>query len=264
MDEKCDPQVFYHRIRPYLAGSKGMENVGLPRGVFYDEGDGKGQWRALRGGSNGQSSLIQFWDLVLGVEHVSCGGKGKGGSGGRGFGGCMAAGGQGKAADGGEPEMSFHEEVRGYMPEPHRRFLEYVAKMGGGGGMRKAIMQLREETRGDPTPAQVELEEAFQGATRALAAFRNKHLQIVTRYIIIPSRQSAPEQLKEGKGVVNLATASLGKCPVAKDLKTSCGNEEEVRCEKSDSVELTGTGGTALLPFLKQTRDETYQAGEIR
>jgi indoleamine 2,3-dioxygenase len=34
MDEQCRPQVFYHRIRPFLAGSKNMAAAGLPRGVF--------------------------------------------------------------------------------------------------------------------------------------------------------------------------------------------------------------------------------------
>jgi indoleamine 2,3-dioxygenase len=66
MDERCDPQVFYHQIRPFVAGSL---NDHLPRGVFYDEGDGQGSWRKYRGGSNGQSSLIQFFDAVLGVVH---------------------------------------------------------------------------------------------------------------------------------------------------------------------------------------------------
>lgn len=69
MYEKCDPEVFYHRIRPFLAGSKNMVIAGLPNGVFYDEGAGQGQWRQYSGGSNAQSSLIQFFDIVLGVEH---------------------------------------------------------------------------------------------------------------------------------------------------------------------------------------------------
>lgn len=68
-NEECDPDVFYHQIRPLLAGSKNMSAAGLPNGVFYDEGDGKGQWREYSGGSNAQSSLIQFLDIVLGVEH---------------------------------------------------------------------------------------------------------------------------------------------------------------------------------------------------
>lgn len=69
MYEHCAPNAFYHRIRPALAGSKNMQAAGLPRGVFYDEGDGKGEWRQYSGGSNAQSSTIQFLDLVLGIRH---------------------------------------------------------------------------------------------------------------------------------------------------------------------------------------------------
>jgi len=69
MYEKCDPEVFYHQIRPFLAGSKNMVGAGLPNGVFYEEGNGRGEWRQYSGGSNAQSSLIQFFDVALGVEH---------------------------------------------------------------------------------------------------------------------------------------------------------------------------------------------------
>jgi indoleamine 2,3-dioxygenase len=69
MNERCSPDVFYQQIRPYLAGSKNMAVAGLSKGVFYDEGNGKGEWRQYSGGSNAQSSLISFCDVVLGVEH---------------------------------------------------------------------------------------------------------------------------------------------------------------------------------------------------
>lgn len=69
MYENCSPEVFYHRIRPVLAGSKNMAAAGLPNGVFYTDYHGKGQWLQYSGGSNAQSSLIQFFDVVLGVEH---------------------------------------------------------------------------------------------------------------------------------------------------------------------------------------------------
>ena len=69
MYEKCSPEVFYHQIRPVLAGSKNMSSAGLPNGVFYEDYNGKGQWRQYSGGSNAQSSLIQFFDVILGVEH---------------------------------------------------------------------------------------------------------------------------------------------------------------------------------------------------
>ncbi|CAM1504545.1 Fc.00g021360.m01.CDS01 [Cosmosporella sp. VM-42] len=203
MYEKCDPMEFYHHIRPFLAGSKNMEAAGLPRGVFYDEGDGQGEWRQLRGGSNGQSSLIQFFDIILGVDHTPTGNSAptKG-------------------------ELSYHEIVRDYMPGPHRRFLIHIARMGS----------IRELALIPPvTEEQHRLRKAYTAATEALGNFRNKHIQIVTRYIILPSRHSV-------KGSrVNLASSSAKK-----------GGEE-----------LTGTGGTTLVPFLKQSRDETSNAGRL-
>ncbi|OMJ19037.1 Indoleamine 2,3-dioxygenase [Smittium culicis] len=36
MNEKCDPYIFYWKIRPYLAGWENMESVGLHNGVHYD------------------------------------------------------------------------------------------------------------------------------------------------------------------------------------------------------------------------------------
>ncbi|KAJ9134154.1 Indoleamine-dioxygenase pyrrole-dioxygenase [Pleurostoma richardsiae] len=219
MSEKCDPNVFFHHIRPYLTGSKNMSAAGLPRGVFYDEGDGKGSWRQLRGGSNGQSSLIQFFDIVLGVEHTSAGNS--------------RPEKDAKQDKGRQPETSFHEEVRGYMPGPHRRFLERVARMG-------SIRNLALQPAAD-TPEEQQLHDAYTNATKTLAEFRNKHLQIVTRYIVIPSTQQRHRPTRE----INLATATF----------TAQSHQE------TQSTELTGTGGTALLPFLKQSRDETYRAG---
>ncbi|KAI0848387.1 Indoleamine 2,3-dioxygenase, partial [Daldinia vernicosa] len=202
MDEKCDPMVFYHQIRPYLAGSKNMAASGLPNGVLYEDGNGVLSWKHLRGGSNGQSSLIQFLDIVLGVEHTS---------------------------RTNEAVTSFHEETRSYMPAPHRAFLEDVSRMG-------SIKELASKQGGSDKHEQ--MQRSYQAATQALGDFRNKHMQIVTRYIIIPSRKQM-----QGR-VVNLATASS-------------------RSKEGSERQLTGTGGTALIPFLKQTRDETYLAGII-
>ncbi|KAK0704505.1 Indoleamine 2,3-dioxygenase [Lasiosphaeris hirsuta] len=215
MDERCDPGLFYHRIRPFLAGSRNMAAAGLPRGVFYDCGGGRGEWWQLRGGSNGQSSLLQFFDVVLGVEHAVAGGG-----------------------------VSFHQEVRGYMPDEHRRFLEYIAEAFPW-GLRKVVA----EGGGDGDGERLACREAYRAATDALAALRGKHLQMVTRYIIIPSRQPFC-----AGGAVNLATASSR---VGEDAGSQ-GHEV-----KAGQSQLTGTGGTALLPFLKQSRDETAKAGAI-
>ncbi|KAI2610490.1 indoleamine 2,3-dioxygenase [Hypoxylon sp. NC1633] len=212
MDEKCDPVVFYHQIRPYLAGSKNMSAAGLPNGVLYTDGDGTSSWKQLRGGSNGQSSLIQFLDVVLGIKHTSSGSVGPR---------SLAV-----TQETSEGPMSFHEEVRLYMPARHRAFLEHVS------GLKSLAAFVNESGEADENRS---LRRSFQAATKALGDFRNRHMQIVTRYIIVPSRNQAQASM------INLATASL--------RTNRLGGE------------LTGTGGTALIPFLKQTRDETYLTG---
>ncbi|KAI2634854.1 indoleamine 2,3-dioxygenase [Hypomontagnella submonticulosa] len=218
MDEKCDPMVFYNRIRPYLAGSKNMAAAGLPNGVLYQDGDGVLSWKQLRGGSNGQSSLIQFFDIVLGVRHTSSG--------------ASARPGPNIPTTADKEAPSFHQEVRSYMPPRHKAFLDHVSST-------KSLKESLDDLAIDPAKSdeQRELWESFQIATKALGDFRNRHLQIVTRYIIVPSRKQTQAQ------AVNLATTS------------SQANRGP------GSGELTGTGGTALIPFLKQTRDETYSAG---
>ncbi|KAI0021712.1 indoleamine-dioxygenase [Xylariomycetidae sp. FL0641] len=213
MPEKCEPDIFYNQIRPFLAGSKGMAKAGLPRGVFYDEGNGMGMWRELRGGSNGQSSMIQLFDVILGVSHGASGHSSP-----------HATGKLGPTQ-----ERSFHEEVRDYMPDPHRQFLEYVASLGS---LRHFALSSRV---GD---AQRRCKEAYQEAVDALADLRNRHLKIVTRYIVIPSRNTYTGQGRNLASVSSRASAKRG------------GGENE----------LTGTGGTALLPFLKQSRQETVEA----
>ncbi|KAI0204091.1 Indoleamine 2,3-dioxygenase [Astrocystis sublimbata] len=212
MSEKCDPMVFYHKLRPFLAGSKNMAAAGLPNGVFYDEGDGKGQWRELRGGSNAQSSLIQFFDLVLGINHTAPQHKGK------------AAPAKVSAGD-----LNFFDEMRMYMPGPHREFLESVARMD----------KIKDYVNSAPaSPGCQQLQQSYQDATKACGDFRQAHINMVTRYIIIPSKKPNPFSTS----AINLATASLDS-------------------NKTTQKELTGTGGTNLIPFLRSARDDTYGAG---
>lgn len=75
MYDHCSPQAFYFKIRPFLAGSKNMAGAGLPHGVLFEDGSGKEEYRQYAGGSNAQSSLIQFFDIVLGIQHRPTGVK---------------------------------------------------------------------------------------------------------------------------------------------------------------------------------------------
>jgi len=75
MYDHCTPRAFYFQIRPFLAGSKNMAEAGLPNGVLFEDGSGDEEYRQYAGGSNAQSSLIQFFDIALGVQHRPTGVK---------------------------------------------------------------------------------------------------------------------------------------------------------------------------------------------
>lgn len=220
MHESCDPQVFYNRIRPFLAGSKNMAEAGLPNGVIYEDGTGKEKYRQYSGGSNAQSSLIQFFDIILGIEHRPTGEKKDPSSESE------------KDGTGPPPKHNFLLEMRKYMPGPHRRFLEDVTK----------VANLRDYV--EAHSGNRELTVAYDACLAMLRAFRDKHINIVSRYIIIKSRESR--------------SLSRSKSPVAERRKMDIATaSRQDKNDSSNKKKLKGTGGTALIPFLKQARDET-------
>ncbi|KAK1238369.1 hypothetical protein MKX07_006515 [Trichoderma sp. CBMAI-0711] len=221
MHESCDPVIFYNRVRPFLAGSKNMAEAGLPFGVIYDDGTGNDEYRQYSGGSNAQSSLIQFFDIALGIQHLPTGEKKKN-KGDAASSSCESADQRGRSA-----RHNFIQDMRNYMPGPHARFLEDVSRVAN-------IREFVEEHTGD-----VQLCLAYDACLAMLSAFRDKHIAIVTRYVITPSRQMRARSRSRSPEVarrpLNLAIAS----------------------RKSEGKHQKGTGGTALIPFLKQARDET-------
>jgi indoleamine 2,3-dioxygenase len=222
MEENCDPYIFYHRIRPFLAGSKNMGDAGLPRGLLYDEGGGKQNYRQYGGGSNAQSSLIQFFDVVFGIEHRPTG---------------MARSESPHSnQENGiapKPRNNFIQEMREYMPGSHRRFLEHV----------NSVANIREFV--ECRPSDKALAIAFDACLAMLRALRDKHIQIVSRYIVVQSR--------------NLRTASASMSPNARRPAINLATviHQDSSGSRPGNKKLRGTGGTALIPFLKQARDET-------
>ncbi len=106
------------------------------------------------------------------------------------------------------------------MPGPHRRFLKHM----------ESIANIREYVMTSASGSEVT--DAYNLAVASLSKFRDTHIRIVARYIIMPSRK-APSSQHSG---LNLAVAST-----------------KSRSENG----LHGTGGTELIPFLQQSRDET-------
>ncbi len=115
------------------------------------------------------------------------------------------------------------------MPGPHRRFLDDVAK----------IANIRQYVTAHPQD--IALQGAYNACLEALVVYRSKHLQIVSRYIVLPSRtatQPAPSPQVES-GTAGYAL-SLGD-----------GSAKKIAL---------GTGGTAPIEFLKQVRNETQES----
>ncbi|KIW93660.1 uncharacterized protein Z519_06265 [Cladophialophora bantiana CBS 173.52] len=226
MYDSCDPHVFYHRIRPFLAGSKNMKDAGLPRGVFYDDGSVHSTWRQYGGGSNAQSSMIQFFDIVLGVEHRPTGAKKDETS-------------ESEAEPGAapKPRHNFIHEMRQYMPGPHRRFLQAV----------EGVANIRDFVEYNKSNQQLTV--SYDACLAMLRALRDKHIQMVSRYIIVKSRES--RSLSRTRRESSSDPVPRGGMGIA---AIRYGRPEEAGAAKK---KMRGTGGTALIPFLKQARDET-------
>jgi indoleamine 2,3-dioxygenase len=319
MYEKCDPYVFYWKIRPYLAGWENMAEAGLPLGLIYEGVDNLwsaqtdeyadmshldeaerllSQYRRYAGGSAAQSSLIAALDVAFGVEHHRTGEKPS----------------FIKAADlpndrytklpatnpadeinkGAETPRTppsfvrtnrntFLRAMRKYMPRPHREFLEDLEEAAN---IRPYILQLQENHKnGNISEQEVDIINAYNDCLHQLKLFRDKHVQIVTLYIVnqarkgpnIPHGGFAIEKNKKTEEVVDELSVPL-KPTTHNDLypqtqlETSPGIRKDSKTDKvsqmfpqlglarkidSNSKVVRGTGGTNVMPFLKQSRDET-------
>ena len=185
--KKCKPEIFYTSIRPYL---NGWNHASLPTGVAYDGScpfqrsmsdqiKSDSEYRTYAGGSNAQSALIQALDVILGVEHP--------------------------ITKVGPVCGSILTEMRRYMPGAHCRFLEDVSRVSN---LRQYVVGCRDID---------ELRVNYNACILGLKRFRDVHMQIVCRYILLPARQVS--------GVNHTAAK--------------------------------GTGGTESISFLKQVRRET-------
>ena len=68
MPERCDPYIYFHRVRPYIFGWR--NNPSLPDGVIYEGVDEyKGVGQNFRGETGAQSAIIPAMDGILGIEH---------------------------------------------------------------------------------------------------------------------------------------------------------------------------------------------------
>ena len=100
MVERCDPYIYFHRVRPYIHGW--ANNPALGEGLVYD-GVAKFEMKpqAFRGQTGSQSSIVPAMDALFGVRHSD------------------------------DPLKTFLDELHHYRPVPHRRFIEDLGAQSG-------------------------------------------------------------------------------------------------------------------------------------
>jgi indoleamine 2,3-dioxygenase len=251
MRNGCDPAVFYHLIRPWFKGgdsdgpnSAGWAFLGVDDASATDlssaaEHDSTGftassvKGRKFSGPSAGQSTLIHALDVFLTVDHTP-------------------------KEEGATAEETFMTRMLQYMPAPHRAFLQHLAHVPH---PIRDLVTANRTTR----PALV---QAYDHALEALQRLREKHMRIATQYIIQQARRPPTADLVAMGALpapgAQEATSADGRSQIkltATSLSEIIRDEERVRHEQEEGDdEVRGTGGTALIKFLKMCRDNTVGA----
>lgn len=100
MPERCDPYIYFERVRPYIHGWK--DNPALPNGLRYEGVERFGsRGQVFRGQTGSQSSIVPAMDALLGVGHAH------------------------------DPMKAYLDELHIYRPPAHRRFIEDVRSESG-------------------------------------------------------------------------------------------------------------------------------------
>jgi indoleamine 2,3-dioxygenase len=111
MPERCDPYIYYHRVRPYIHGWK--DHPALPAGVLYEGVDAYGGTaQKFRGETGAQSAIIPALDAALGIIHKN------------------------------DPLRPYLMEMRLYMPPEHRAFIEAIER---GPSIRRYVLDHRHD-----------------------------------------------------------------------------------------------------------------------
>ncbi|RYG38526.1 MAG: indoleamine 2,3-dioxygenase [Burkholderiales bacterium] len=95
MPERCDPYVYFHRVRPYIHGWK--DNPALAAGLIYEGvSETGGAPQSFRGQTGSQSTIVPSMDALLQVGHAA------------------------------DPLRTFLDELHIYRPPAHRTFVDEV------------------------------------------------------------------------------------------------------------------------------------------
>ncbi|XP_042176483.1 indoleamine 2,3-dioxygenase 2 isoform X5 [Oncorhynchus tshawytscha] len=204
------PEVFYGIMRIYLSGWK--DNSSMPAGLVYE--GVQAEPMEYSGGSAAQSSLLHCFDELLGVKHEAMSGILK---------------------------MSFPVRVnvlstctgafltrmRNYMPPSHKRLIQDIS-------LQPSLRGFVQQQACEPLTA------AFQLCVTKLLALRSYHINVVSRFIIVPAARA--RQLRNQGNI----------------------SQEETVSRAPTALEEKGTGGSGIMSFLKTVRDRTRDVFNLK
>jgi indoleamine 2,3-dioxygenase len=147
MKERCDPYVYYTRVRPYIHGWK--NSPALKDGLLYNGVSAyAGRPQAFRGETGAQSSIVPCLDAGLGITHAP------------------------------DPLTVYLQEMRDYMPPRHRAFLHSLGQSVDERGRPLLSGYIQDRKAQNP-----DLWTAFCACVDLLAQFREIHIGYADSYI---------------------------------------------------------------------------------
>jgi indoleamine 2,3-dioxygenase len=236
MHERCMPEVFYERIRPFLSGTKGGQ--ALPNGIlFQGYGSEHGTRYCLFGGSAAQSPLPQALDIGLNISHNAS-----------------------------TTTCQYLRSMRTYMQREHREFLEALEK---GPSVRDFVSQNMADVHlAEVYDRCIEAMAEFRSSHMALVS--RYILQQVNKAAATPTKP-----VERSSSQHSLASTTTDLVGSASDDDTSSVSSEGASVEAAAKVahggmiesvdtngekQALGTGGTSIISFLKETKAHTLSS----
>ena len=164
MKERCDPYVYYTRVRPYIHGWKNSPS--LPNGLIYDKVEAYAQQpQQFRGETGAQSSIVPCLDAGLGIHHVP------------------------------DPLTVYLQEMREYMPPRHRALIQALESQTDTSGQALLSSYIRDRKQHHP-----KLWSAYRACVDLLAQFREIHIGYADSYINRQNQTSTTNPTAVGTG----------------------------------------------------------------
>ncbi|KAG0048096.1 hypothetical protein BGZ83_006915 [Gryganskiella cystojenkinii] len=249
--EKCDPAMFYWRIRKFFSGSENNAGMGLPDGLIY-KGVDNDTPKQYMSATAGQTSILAALDIFFGVQHLE---KPPPSS-------SLSTSPRSPSLN---DEVEIKKEVpntsarlqklKQYMPGPHRAFLDHLAKVAN---LREYVLS-KSTAKGSETELMVkELVQSYDACVHQIKSFRDAHIQIVTRYVLIQDRRGPPQGWEDFRVPVVVESEKpikhYGTVTIAAAAPTNTYDEKIIVDHPMPS------GIDLVMPFLKTNRNETLSA----